>query len=931
MDNKNSLNSISTKNRKNFFLLYSVAFLICAAICYFWFIIGKKTLIINSDGWRQHFAAFVYFGNWGREVLKTLVETHKLILPQWDFSIGLGSDILTTLHFYVIGDPLDLLSITCPARYAAYLYSFLSLLRLYLAGLVFGAFCFVKKQNNIMAIITGSLVYVFTLYGMFIVSHHPFFALPMIFLPLLLIGVEQIMAGKRPYLFVAAVFLSAISNFYFFYMLAIFTAFYTLFALIVRYRRRAKEALEIFFKIAGCAILGVVLSAIILLPVVMAFIGDGRSSESYIHTWIYDASYYRTFLSSMFSQTRLGYLTHLGYNAVALPAVCVLFLTKNKDYRVLRILFLGSTAMLLIPVFGWALNGFSYMANRWVWAYGMIIAFIVTATWQDLCNIKAKKGFAVIGMIAIYSLAAILPIGTGNKNIIISVIIALLIVTVCMLCSKRANKVIAPILAVLLVFASFGCNSAYFYGKSGSNHIERYVSYGSVNKKINHSSASKVKNAAKGDKSFYRFGGGKINYNEATYVGMNGTSFYWSMQNKNLAQLINETEQPDNAAYMFRGFSNSSAMLGITSVKYYAKSKNGATPYGFTKLSKNIYQNQNALPLGYTTDKVIAKADYDKLSSLEKQQALLQGVVLENVQTGMKQAVPQFDDESIDYTIVGNENAAIEGQKLYIYENNTKVKIQFSGSPNKETYLRFTLKDYSDYPAYTYYTTHQNDPLNRYSKEAWDKMSKKEKSSLKNDAKNFQLPQNLKLRFFAKTDDGKKYKANPIICYSDAYVRYTGEKTYLVGLGYTESAKNSITIKFNTKGIYDLKDIEVLEQGVDKVDTQIADFKADTLQNVDISANKISGTIDLKNKKALCLSIPYSRGWSATVDGKETEILQADTAFSAIILSPGKHNISLKYHTPFLKQGAALTALGTVAFITLIIVTEKKKKKSKAN
>ena len=60
------------------------------------------------------------------KILETLFETHKFVLPQWDFSIGLGSDILTTLHFYAIGDPLDLLSIACPAKYAAYLYSLLS-------------------------------------------------------------------------------------------------------------------------------------------------------------------------------------------------------------------------------------------------------------------------------------------------------------------------------------------------------------------------------------------------------------------------------------------------------------------------------------------------------------------------------------------------------------------------------------------------------------------------------------------------------------------------------------------------------------------------------------------------------------------------------------------------------------------------------------
>lgn len=170
------------------------------------------------------------------------------MLPQWDFSIGLGSDILTTLHFYAIGDPLDLLSIACPAKYAAYLYSLLSLFRLYLAGLSFGAFCFIKKQNHVSSITVGSLVYVFTLFGMFIVSHHPFFALPMIFLPLLLLGVEQIAAGKRPYLFIVTVFLAAISNFYFFYMLALFTAIYTLFCLFADIVIVQKRLLEFSLK-----------------------------------------------------------------------------------------------------------------------------------------------------------------------------------------------------------------------------------------------------------------------------------------------------------------------------------------------------------------------------------------------------------------------------------------------------------------------------------------------------------------------------------------------------------------------------------------------------------------------------------------------------------------------------------------------------------
>lgn len=160
-------------------------------------------------------------------------------------------------------------------------------------------------------------------------------------------------------------------------------------------------------------------------------------------------------------------------------------------------------------------------------------------------------------------------------------------------------------------------------------------------------------------------------------------------------------------------------------------------------------------------------------------------------------------------------------------------------------------------------------------------------------------------------------------------MRYTGAKTYLVGLGYTDSAKKSITITFDERGIYDLADIEVLEQPVDNAKTQIAALSADTLQNVQMRDNAITGTVDLKDAKILCLSIPYSSGWTATVDGKKAELLQANTAFSALALEPGKHTVELHYHTPYLRTGACLSAAGVAAFAALIVITEINRKKKK--
>ena len=182
---KNNATHRGVSKRSTYFLLYTAAFLICSACIYVWFARTGRSLISTGDGWKQHFPAFVYFGQYGRTVLRTLLTEHQLVLPQWNFSLGYGGDILTTLHYYVIGDPLDLLSIACPTRYAVYLYSFLSLFRLYLAGLGFGAFCRYKKQGAPLPVAVGSVCYVFFTYSFLLVARHPFFAIPMVYLPLL--------------------------------------------------------------------------------------------------------------------------------------------------------------------------------------------------------------------------------------------------------------------------------------------------------------------------------------------------------------------------------------------------------------------------------------------------------------------------------------------------------------------------------------------------------------------------------------------------------------------------------------------------------------------------------------------------------------------------------------------------------------------------
>lgn len=84
----------------------------------------------------------------------------SLVIPQFDLSIGMGNDIFTSLHYYGIGDPLNLVSALVPSKYAAYAFSLLVYLRYYLAGFAFVLLAKYKKQSKTGAC-AGAMIYVF--------------------------------------------------------------------------------------------------------------------------------------------------------------------------------------------------------------------------------------------------------------------------------------------------------------------------------------------------------------------------------------------------------------------------------------------------------------------------------------------------------------------------------------------------------------------------------------------------------------------------------------------------------------------------------------------------------------------------------------------------------------------------------------------------
>ncbi len=80
--------------------------------------------------------------------------------------------------------------------------------------------------------------------------------------------------------------------------------------------------------------------------------------------------------------------------------------------------------------------------------------------------------------------------------------------------------------------------------------------------------------------------------------------------------------------------------------------------------------------------------------------------------------------------------------------------------------------------------------------------------------------------------------------------------------------------------------------------------------------NTITISVTTSSEGLLFLSDPYYNGWKATIDGKQTEILRADSAFRAVIVPKGNHTVIFSYWP----LSFALGIDGVIAGIILIII-----------
>lgn len=909
----------SKKSKTDFYLLYTIAFSAISLFLYAFFYLNGKSLIWSHDGVPQHVNSLAYYGKYLRDILYALTTEHKLSIPMWDMHIGYGSDILTTLHYYVIGDPLTLFSAFVPAEKIEILYEVLIFVRIYLAGISFSLYCF-SHSNPKQAVFLGTLIYIFAGWTIYASLKHPYFTNPMIYLPFILMGIDKVYKKEKPYLFICSTSIAAMSNFYFFYMICIFMFLYAAFRYFGVFQKRSvRDVLKWFGRFTGYFAVSVMIAAVILLPVIMTLFGTERfQAENYVPLF-YDRIYYEKYLGCLIGENMIQWGV-AGYSALAMAGVFVLF-SRTKKYQLLKTGFIMLNLFLLFPFAGHVLNGFSYVSNRWIWAYGILISYIFVKAYPELFHLTIREKRRIFVILLMYCGLALFSQAARTERNMAAVM--LLVLSVFILVSYGNIFINGKYLCFMIsgvLIASIAVNIYYQYSYE-KDYLSEFTDQGEALSKLESGADMAVLDT--GDDSVYRYDqyASSAYDNSAMQMGTNSTAYYFSVANGSISQFLDEMYLNTPWEQHYENLDCRTILDRLAAVKYFVVPKDNECylPYGYdTKTGTSeksgkgyaAYGSDNVLPLGYTYDTYISREKYEEMSVTEKQEALLQGIVLKN--SSLPEAEPVFSAEALDYNTICGKGCRFQNGKIIISEENAQLKLLFSGMENCETYL---IMDGLNYDALS--------PRELVSDKKWDNMSTYRKNAL--------MHEDTQWRYWKESREadiqvrsGQCEKNMKI--FTDKYNAYSGKHDFLCNMGYTENGRRIITLTFEDTGVYSFDHLKVVCQPIGKVNEQTEKLGEEVLTDIKTGVNEITGKIALSKKKAVLLAVPYSTGFVAYVDGEKAELQKANTMFMALELPEGEHEIRLIYCTPYIRAGACLSGLGILGFLVIILMERKKRK-----
>lgn len=931
--------------RKNTYCVYTFLFIILAFFTFFWLIVFGKTLIYNGDGYLQHYSFLVKL----RRFVSDIVHGNGVSLWSWD--TALGSDTISNFAF-VICDPFAYIAAAFKPEFIDVGYTISVVIRLYAAGLAMIAFLRYRNKNFLQCIV-GGVAYAFSSWAIGSGLAHDFFLNPLVFFPLIILGVDKIDRENKPFVFVASVFISLITSFYFSYMSALLTIVY----IIIKYffenenKKSAADFIKRFLKFIFYAILAILIAAPILIPVLYALFNANKSTGVEINFFLTlkeSLNYIPSFLANIELNKNYSYTSFSMICLAMLPAAIIDY--KKGINRFPTLMALICVVMTAFPIFGSIFNAMSYSVGRWCYmlAFFFVWASVSVLDLEKFRDAEYIKSYKTILTVMIIVIAASFVAAKLIFNVLWLSIVKLSIALVNMLfllvfgnivCSSEKTLRLSKSTAVItFMVVNLALVNLINLSPNLSNYMSKYLDIGQSFKQ--YSSSAQRAGKTIDDNDFYRIDqvenstcwgydtAIRIPANENTFFGTRSIYSYIStIDNK----IFEYHKNLCNSAGYFRRIcfysnDNRSRMNFLQGVRYFIgddKVKNSETSqyasYKFKKYKTSdgveILKNKYKASLGYVFDNTISENDFMKYGYLDREQIMMQACVVSDDSktdvSNINENEIALDTHNVNYKIESEKGLELSDGKIKVTSGNAYLTIRPDEIKNSEVYVVF--KNLKKKPM----------PYQEYKKYMLKDNIDSKLQSFQFDASNISYSP-----YGNFVIDVKKSETTKRLINADGESQgFVDVVDYIANLGYYKSTEGKITINFKSIGDYTYDTIEVVAVPQENFDIQANKLENNRLKVSTLHDNYIKGTVNTENDGLLYLSIPYNKGWKVYIDGKEQETYIADIAFTGVDIKRGTHTVELKYKPVGFYAGLIMCGAGIVVFVLILLYQRHKRRK----
>ena len=659
-----------------------------------WMFVGRYGIFGAKVDWlSQHSVLPDYFR-------QQFYATGKLF-PEFAANLG-GSQNIYHFAYYGLYSPLILPSYLLPfVKMSDYIMA-VSITGLTASVLLFYYWLKSRKTNTGTAFILSLM---FLLAGPMIgqYSGQIMFVDYMPFLCLALIGVDRYFEQEKSALFTVSVFLMIMTSFYFSIGGMLALVLYGLHRYFEQ-REECRVTVSTFLIDGLCFVrpmfLAVLMGSFFLVPTALALTG-GRSKGQNISL--------ATFFVPQITVERFTYSIY----GIGLTTLVITVLLTGLLYRKIyeKVLTYGCVIVLVIPVFTYLLNGGLYIRDKVFIPFLPLLCYLI-GIYLEKCR---KRELSFIAGIVPYIITTIFvyiarnqfvskDIGKGIWKVLLAESILFLICYVLYCAMKRYHKETKEIMMLALpsvICLAVTMNTFY------QMKPDRYVSRKLYRDVVGEQNRQAVKEALKDDDGYYRteqMGSDDENaadLNRIWDVDQNITSIYSSAYNPDYQTFRQKTfglEEPFRNG-MMQSVSKNPVFQRMMGVRYIVSDSD--VP-GYTLVKKcgttGIYQNKDAAPVMYATDRVMTEEKYKKLAFPYNQTAFLEyAVVGEHTESSDQNIMTAYEPVSLkmanNRTTGGAEQKTIqqEGQKQILFlrfrvdnaHPNKDVAVWINGIRNK--------------------------------------------------------------------------------------------------------------------------------------------------------------------------------------------------------------------------------------------------------